>query len=155
MPDPTFSISVRRAAAADIPRLCELLALLFTQEAEFSPDAGRQSRALGCILDDPATGMIVCATAADDQIIGMVSLLFTISTAEGGRAAWLEDMVVDPSWRGRGVGERLLEEAVSRGRAAGCTRLTLLTDETNDGARRFYTRAGFVESPMLPMRLRL
>jgi len=85
----------------------------------------------------------------------MVSILFTVSTAEGGRAAWLEDMIVHPGRRGQGIGERLLDEAKSGARAAGCSRITLLTDASNNAAMRFYGRAGFVCSEMVPMRMSL
>jgi GNAT superfamily N-acetyltransferase len=137
---------------ADIPQLCGLLTLLFTLEADFTPDAERQSRGLRLIIERPEIGRICCACDGDN-IIGMVSILFTISTAEGGLAAWLEDMVMHPKWRGKGIGERLLNEAVKEARAAGCTRITLLTDATNDSAIRIYQRAGFARSQMVPLRL--
>ena len=85
----------------------------------------------------------------------MVSILFTVSTAEGGRAAWLEDMVVHPSRRGQGIGERLINEAKSGALAAGCSRITLLTDAMNSPALQFYEKAGFSRSQMVPLRLKL
>ena len=147
-------VAIRPAAARDIPRLCALLADLFAQEADFTPDAARQRRALELILDDPGAGSIFCATHFG-AVVGMVSLLFTISTAEGGRAAWLEDMVVDPAWRGRGIGGALLRHAVAEARLAGCARITLLTDGANHRAMRFYSRAGFARSAMTPFRMAL
>jgi len=85
----------------------------------------------------------------------MVTILFTVSTAEGDRAAWLEDMVVHPDCRGRGIGRRLLNHALAEAKMAGCTRITLLTDGENHRAMRFYSRAGFVRSAMTPFRLNL
>lgn len=154
MESSTVQIHVRRAIEADIASLCRLLALLFAQEPDFLPNADRQTRGLRSIINQPETGRIFCATANND-IIGMVSILFTISTAEGGRAGWLEDMVVDPGWRGRGIGERLLQEAIKEARLSGCSRITLLTDNSNSAAKRFYERAGFVQSQMVPFRLSL
>ncbi len=58
----------------------------------------------------------------------MVTILFTVSAAEGGRAAWLEDMLVHPDRRGQGIGWQLLSHALAEARIAGCTRITLLTD---------------------------
>jgi len=84
-----------------------------------------------------------------------VNLLFTVSTAEGGPAAWLEDLVVLPDRRGRGIGGELLAAAIASARGRGCTRITLLTDETNAPAQRFYGRAGFKRSRMVPYRLQL
>ena len=138
----------------DVPQLCELLALLFAQEADFTPNLQHQSRALEMIIGQPEVGRIFCAVASG-SVIGMVSILFTVSKAEGGRAAWLEDMIVHPIWRGKGIGGQLLQTAVREARAAGCRRITLLTDATNDSAARFYQRSGFVRSQMIPFRLKL
>ena len=154
MPHSDNTILVRRATPADVPQLCGLLTLLFAQEADFTPDPERQTRALSLIIEQPDVGHIYCAT--DGKLIaGMVSILFTISTAEGGRAAWLEDMVVNPAYRGSGIGKRLLNEAIRQARSAGCSRITLLTDATNTLAMQFYGRSGFVRSQMVPFRLGL
>jgi ribosomal protein S18 acetylase RimI-like enzyme len=64
-------------------------------------------------------------------------------------------MIVHPDWRGRGVGQQLLAHAISEAKGAGCSRVTLLTDQTNVDAMRFYRRAGFESSQMVPFRLRL
>lgn len=147
-------MEIREAVSGDIPQLAELLAELFAQEADFTPDARKQRRALGAILNRREAGRIYCASHAGAPV-GMVSILFTISTAEGGPVAWLEDMIVRPDWRRQGVGRQLLRRAIGEARAAGCMRITLLTDATNQGAERFYSRAGFVRSAMMPLRLSL
>lgn len=84
---------VSAATRADVPALCALLGELFAQEAEFAPDARAQSRGLGRIIDDPAIGTVLVARRGD-EVLGMVSLLYTVSTALGERVALLEDMVV-------------------------------------------------------------
>lgn len=147
-------LRIDTATAADIPALCELLALLFSQEAEFHPDPASQRRGLAAILGDPGIGLILVARQGG-AIAGMVNLLFTVSTALGERVALLEDMVVAPAHRGSGVGGRLLEAAIEQARRQGCRRITLLTDQVNEAAQRFYARQGFTASPMLPMRLPL
>jgi GNAT superfamily N-acetyltransferase len=142
---------VRPAIAEDLENMVELLGILFSLEADFTPDPARQRRALRLILDSPDVGLLLVATS-DARVIGMVSILFTVSTAEGGPVAWLEDMVVSPERRHRGIGSRLLDAAVSFCRERGHRRITLLTDATNDGAQRFYQRKGFTPSAMVPYR---
>ena len=154
MENPANPIRVRRATIADVTQLSELLSRLFAQEAEFEPNAARQTRGLRLILEQPELGHIYCALASE-RIVGMVSILFTVSTAEGGRAAWLEDMIVHPELRGRGIGKQLLNEAIRCGRENGCKRITLLTDDANGEAMRFYAPADFVRSRMVPFRLKL
>lgn len=147
-------MSISPATLTDIPALCELLNVLFTQEQEFNPDVEAQSRGLGKIIADPEIGCILVARR-QQQVIGMVNLLYTVSTALGERVAILEDMVIAADERGAGLGARLLKEAIAHAGAQGCKRMTLLTDQSNLAAQRFYARQGFTLSGMLPMRLDL
>jgi ribosomal protein S18 acetylase RimI-like enzyme len=142
------------AKSADLPRLVELLGILFESEAEFSADTEKQRTALQALLADPAKGKIFVAREGRD-VIAMASLLYTISTAEGGKAALFEDLVVAPEHRKRGIGEALLKHVVAQARAEGVLRITLLTDMQNERAQAMYRRVGFVGSPMKPMRLKL
>lgn len=150
----TKRVQIEPAAAADIPALSALLSLLFAQEAEFAPDPTAQAKGLARIIDDPAVGAILAAKV-DGQVIGMVNLLFTVSTALGESVALLEDMVVAPPMRGQGVGAQLLQRAIALARAKGCRRITLLTDGVNEVAQRFYAKQGFAASSMVAMRLPL
>jgi len=141
------------ARIEDIPGLCELLGLLFTQEAEFKPDETLQSEGLRQIISTPDNGCILTLRDADSRIIGMANLLFTISTALGGRVALLEDMVIRPDARGKGLGTMLIQAAINQAKQSGCKRITLLTDHDNLAAQGFYQSQGFTPSAMLPMRL--
>ncbi|HET7833850.1 MAG TPA: GNAT family N-acetyltransferase [Gallionella sp.] len=145
---------IHSATLADIPQLCTLLAILFTQEADFEPDAAKQSAAMCQIIAHPETGHILVLRESTD-IIGMVNLLFTVSTACGGKVALLEDMIIHPAHRHDGLGSKLLRAAIELARSENCLRLTLLTDRANDAAIRFYQRHGFGISTMLPLRLTL
>jgi ribosomal protein S18 acetylase RimI-like enzyme len=142
------------AKASDLPRLVELLGILFESEAEFSADAEKQRAALQAILADPAKGRIFVARDGR-EVVAMASLLYTVSTAEGGKAAWFEDLVTAPEHRKRGIGEALLKHVVNEARDEGVLRITLLTDMQNERAQAMYRRVGFVGSPMKPMRLKI
>jgi GNAT superfamily N-acetyltransferase len=143
--------TIRLATTADLPSLVRLLKVLFEQEAEFKPDELAQARGLTLILENPEVGQILIAQQGAD-VAGMVGLLYTISTALGARVALLEDMVVAPAWRKAGIGSQLLEAAIAHARQTGCQRITLLTDDINSDAQRFYRRHGFTHSPMVPFR---
>ncbi|THA25667.1 N-acetyltransferase [Streptomyces sp. RKND-216] len=69
---------------------------------------------------------------ADGAVVGMLAL-------DGGE---LEQLYVEPTWRGRGVGDRLVALAKRR-RPGG---LALWTFQVNGPARRFYERHGFTET---------
>ena len=143
-----------RAREADLPQLVALLGLLFSQEAELSPDPEKQRRALEMILADASRARVYVARVGT-RLVGMAALHFTVSTAEGGTAAWLEDCVVHPDYRRRGIGKALLGHVLEQARAVGATRVTLLTDGDNARAQALYRRLGFAPSAMLAMRRRV
>ncbi|MFJ2937646.1 GNAT family N-acetyltransferase [Streptomyces sp. NPDC087219] len=72
------------------------------------------------------------AVAGESGVVGLLVL-------DGGD---LEQLYLDPSWRGRGLGDRFVELA-KRQRPEG---LDLWTFQVNAPARRFYERHGFVEA---------
>ena len=146
--------TVSSAARSDLPRLVELLGLLFSQEREFTPDPEKQREALEAILADRSRGRIFVAREGS-EVVGMASLLYTISTAEGGKAALFEDLIIDPKHRRKGIGSKLVNYVIQQARAEGVLRITLLTDLENDTALGLYRKLGFVDSPMQPMRLHL
>lgn len=151
-------IDVSTATPKDVPALVELLGILFSQEREFAADPVRQRRGLERILANPSIGAMFVATDRSDvtsPVIGMANLLYSESTFLGGPVAWLEDVVVHPAWRRKGVGTMLLEHVKTFARARGLRRITLLTDFDNATAIRRYESAGFTRSTMVPMRVML
>src|SRR5260370_23450183 len=99
------------ASLKERPQMVELLGMLSTDEAEVHPDAGKQKRALEAILANPTIGKLFVAREGS-RVVAMASLLYTVSTVEGGKAAWFEDLVVHPDERKRGIGEAPLMHIV-------------------------------------------
>lgn len=148
----TKTITYRTATVEDIPILCTLLHQLFSKEVEFTPDSTHQTRGLKKIIEDETIGEIYVASK-DDEIVGMVNLLYTVSTALGERVALLEDMVIDEKHRGEDIGSSLLEYVLTVAKEKGIRRITLLTDADNLLAHRFYESMGFEKSAMIPLRI--
>jgi len=136
----------------DLPELVELLNDLFTQDIEFVPDLKKQKAGLEAIISNPEFGEIL-VLKDNDKIFGMVSLLYSISTALGGKVAILEGMIIHKDYRQMGLGDELLGEAIRFSKERNCLRLTLLTDFNNDSAIQFYQKFGFKKSEMIPLRL--
>jgi len=143
---------VEQATIEDLPQLTDLLHDLFTMEADFKPDRAKQMRGLQLILEQPNRGRIF-VLRHNGMLLGMINLLFTISTAEGGFVILLEDVIVHNEHRHQGVGEKLLSHAIEYAKQKNFLRITLLTDRLNDDSQRFFKRHGFVNSTMIPMRL--
>ncbi|ADK82962.1 GNAT family N-acetyltransferase [Sediminispirochaeta smaragdinae] len=136
-----------KAESSHIPDLCKLLEILFSQEEEFCPDRSKQEAGLRMIIENPDTGFVLAALK-HGSIVGMVNILFTVSTALGARVALLEDLIVRPEERRKGIGKGLITEASRCAKQAGCMRLTLLTDGANTTAHHFYQKNGFSYSNM-------
>jgi ribosomal protein S18 acetylase RimI-like enzyme len=67
------------------------------------------------------------------------------------RPAWrLYSIVVDPARRGRGLGVRLLQDAMDQARAAGAVALTLEVREDNPSALGLYRAHGFARTALRP-----
>ena len=143
-------LRIEPATLDDLSELTELLHDLFTQEADFTPDREKQLRGLRLILEQPSRGRIF-VIRNERMIVGMINLLITISTAEGGFVLVLEDLVIHRDHRNQGFGSRLLNHALDFARQKKFLRITLLTDK-GEQARPFYLKHGFSDSAMCPMR---
>jgi GNAT superfamily N-acetyltransferase len=75
-------------------------------------------------------GHDVWVTEAEGVVVGLLAL------SEG----WIEQLYLDPEWRGQGIGDRLV--ALARRRQP--HGLQLWTFRVNASARRFWERHGFV-----------
>lgn len=142
---------VRPATEGDLGACADLLHTLFSQDNEFEPDRSLQLRGLALILTNPAVGTLLVAEH-EGRVVGMVSLLSSVSTALGGPVGTLEDLIVAEGCRGRGVGSSLLRTAQALAWDKGLLRVTLLTDHDNHPALAFYAHFGFVRSTMVPLR---
>jgi ribosomal protein S18 acetylase RimI-like enzyme len=98
--------------------------------------------ALAEIVAAPCNAVLLARDIADGgKIIGALTLVvFRIPTAV---RAWIEDVVVDSSARGRGVGETLTREAVRLAVARGAQTIDLTSRPSRDAARRLYEKVGF------------
>ena len=143
---------IEQATLEDLPQLTDLLFELFTQEADFVPNRAKQMRGLRLLLEQPNRGRIF-VLRQNGTILGMINLLFTISTAEGGFVIMLEDVIVHAEYRGKGFGEKLLVHAIGYAKKKDFLRITLLTDRLNEQGQHFFKGHGFIESKMIPMRL--
>jgi len=145
-------VVIEPATEADLDELSEMLGELFAQEGDFRPDREKQLRGLRLIFEQPSRGRVF-VLRQNGAIVGMINLLFTISTAEGGFVIVLEDLVVHKKYQGKGYGRKLLQHAIDFAKQKNFLRVTLLTDRPENVAQEFFRHHGFVESSMIPMRL--
>jgi GNAT superfamily N-acetyltransferase len=148
------TLQIDFATAADLEAMAGLLGELFTLESDFAPNRAKQLAALRWILDHPARGRLFVARDGD-RVVGMANALVSVSTAEGGPALILEDVILAASHRGSGHGRLLVEHVMHWAAGAGMRRVTLLADRDNAAALAFYAKLGFEESALVVRRKKL
>jgi len=112
---------------------------LIPQLSSSNPPPSREQ--LGEIISSDATDLFV-ATTDNGMIVG-TSTLATFPVPTGVRA-WIEDVVVDESARGGGVGEALTVAMIERASALGAVSVDLTSRPSREAANRLYQRLGFV-----------
>lgn len=144
-PTPT----IRRAVEADLATVIRLFAI---------PDEGNKkdedpgpplpacyAEALAKIAGDPDNALMVAEV--DGRVAGAFHLTIIQYVAyRGGRVAQIENVIVDPDHRGRGLGEAMMQWAIAEARRRGCFRVQLTTNKVRKRAHRFYERLGFTAS---------
>jgi ribosomal protein S18 acetylase RimI-like enzyme len=130
---------VRVEVASQVtPELVDAFARLVPQLSKSNP--APTEKELAAIVASRASVLFV-AFDEDDEIVGSLTLvLFRIPT---GLRAWIEDVVVDESARGKGVGHRMNEAAIEYARKAGAKTVDLTSRPSREAANRLYQRLGF------------
>ena len=95
---------------------------------------------LQAIVDHDACTLLIARL--DNRIVASMTLvIFPIPT---GIRAWIEDVVVDESARGHGVGDKINRRAIEIAQEAGAKSVDLTSRPSRDAANRLYQRMGFV-----------
>ena len=132
-------IAVSEATAVD-DELVEAFRELIPQLSRSSP--APDAAILRAIVESDASTLLIARDESGSIVGSMTLAMFRIPT---GLRAWIEDVVVDESARGKGVGRLLNERALEIARDAGARTVDLTSRPSRDAANRLYRRLGFVE----------
>lgn len=139
------TFEVRQAVPGDIDGLLALYIQLSPENAGPVRDRAALELAMADILAAPFMYLLVAA--GGDGLVGTLTLVIVPNLTHGGRPwAQIENMVVEESLRGTGVGRQMLEDAVRMAWGAGCYKVQLQSANARVDAHRFYERLGFVPS---------
>ncbi len=131
-------ITISTIAAVD-DELVEAFAMLIPQLSRSSPPPDHET--LEAIVSSDASTILVARNEAGAIVGSMTLVIFRIPT---GVRAWIEDVVVDESARGQGVGRILNERALEIAEDAGARTVDLTSRPSREAANRLYQRIGFV-----------
>jgi GNAT superfamily N-acetyltransferase len=136
-------MTVRSAQETDFGRVTELLEAL--GRARVTHDSYALARQVYLDqLEDPNAAHLVAID--NGSVAGFCSLHFRTRLNHTSPQAWIPDLFVDPSTRGRGAAKSLLIEAERLARERGCYELTLESNYDRSEAHLLYSAAGMQDS---------
>jgi ribosomal protein S18 acetylase RimI-like enzyme len=140
------------ATPEDIETVSALIAAFRDWWGKDEPALERIRATTATLLDDPDTEFLLAAADGNQPATGVCQLRYRLSVWTGADDCWLEDLYVDESARGTGLGRALVNAAFERARARGCRRIELDVNESNADAIAFYEALGFTIEPKPPGR---
>lgn len=142
-------ITIRRARRDDVVAIVGMLAddrLGSARERIEDPLPQSYYQAFERVDRDPNLQLVV-AVDGEGTVVGCLQLAVLPGlSSQGGSRGLLEDVRVASNCRSRGIGEQLVQWALTEARAKGCGLVELLTHQTRVDAQRFYERLGFARS---------
>lgn len=149
----TPALEVRRVRYADPADAAALVALLDMYARD--PMGGQTplsadtcERLCGDLARHPLAASFIAW--AGSEPVGLVNCFEGYSTFKAQPLLNIHDIAVAPTWRGRGVGQALLNAAEAHARERGCCKLTLEVLTGNQVALNSYVRFGFANYQLDP-----
>jgi ribosomal protein S18 acetylase RimI-like enzyme len=135
------AVTIREASKPDLPDILRIYA---------QPDLDD-----GHVLDLADAGEIfdrmtsypnykVYVAESEDGVVGTFALLIMDNMGHlGRRSAIVEDVAVDPSVQGKGVGKVMMRHAIALAKTHDCYKVTLSSNMKRERAHAFYDSLGF------------
>jgi ribosomal protein S18 acetylase RimI-like enzyme len=142
-------VTIRRARRDDVAAIVRMLAddpLGSARERIEDPLPQSYFRAFEAV-ENAAGIQLMVAEDGDGAVVGCLQLCILPGlSSQGASRGLIEDVRVDARCRSRGIGEQLVQWAVTEARRRECKLVELLTHHTRVDAQRFYKRLGFQPS---------
>jgi ribosomal protein S18 acetylase RimI-like enzyme len=144
-----FPVTIRRAGRGDVEAIVRMLAddpLGSGRERLENPLPELYLRAFEA-LDRDRNIQLVVAEDGGGTVVGCLQLCILPGlSSQGASRGLIEDVRVAAHCRSRGIGEQLVQWAVTEARSRDCKLIELLTHNTRVDAQRFYKKLGFASS---------
>jgi ribosomal protein S18 acetylase RimI-like enzyme len=136
-----MDFKVRRIKRDELDQLLELYA--FLNPGDVRADGPVLKKAWDEIQDRPEH-FVYLAAADNDKIVSVCIITIIPNLTRGSRPfAVIENVVTHPDYRRKGLGEKVMLEAIQTAKNAGCYKVMLLSTVTRKDAHRLYEKLGF------------
>ena len=138
----SHTISILEATEADLPAMEALLVELINtlEDSEgFDPQRLRQN----CRLLINRADCHLLVAKIKEAVVGLINFNTRQTATTPGLTGLIDELIVTKSYRGQGIGRRLISAAIDKCRQLGCHELEVSTEKADTKAREFYKRCGF------------
>lgn len=130
-------INIREAQVSDF----ESIHALFKEFAEFEKLPEKMTNTVDRMIAEKDFFNCFIAETSDNKIIGYVTYFFCYYTWTG-KALYMDDLYVEPDFRGQRVGSMLIRQIIEYAKDTGCHKLRWQVSEWNKPAIDFYQKLG-------------
>lgn len=132
------------AQPADLPQILTMMQAFYALDGlEYSPDV---AAAVTGLLEQPEAGR-VWLVQQQTRVIGYAVATFWYSLEFRGKAAFLDEIYLEDTARGQGLGGEAIEAVAAFCQSLGARSLRLEVEHENTRAQRAYHKAGFFTHP--------
>ena len=134
-------MALRRATRADVPEILRLIRALAEYE-KLASDVVATEAGLAETLFGARPAAEVLLAEVDGRAVGLALFFQNYSTFLGKPGIYLEDLFVEPAFRGKGLGKQLLQAIAKLAVERGCGRFEWAVLDWNEPAIGFYKSLG-------------
>jgi GNAT superfamily N-acetyltransferase len=132
---------IQPASERDVPVVLRMINALAEYEKLADQVVATEASLREALFGQRRFGEVIIGYAGDEPV-GFALFFHNFSTFRGAPGLYLEDLFVEPRWRGRGFGRKLLQHLAGVAVARGCHRMEWAVLDWNESAIQFYRRAG-------------
>jgi GNAT superfamily N-acetyltransferase len=140
-PVPSLQFVLRDATSGDAPTIAELVVRLASYENLAQEAIATADDIHAALFGTPSRAYAMLAEI-DGKPIGFALWFYNFSTFLGRHGLYVEDVFVEPEYRGHGIGRALFAALAARAVAEKCGRMEWWVLDWNEPARRFYRAIG-------------
>jgi GNAT superfamily N-acetyltransferase len=134
-----IEVEVRAGTIADVPLL---LAFIRSMAAFEKLTVSATEASLRAALFEEAPAAHTLLAFVNGKPVAYATYFFTFATMVGKRGLWLDDLFIDPAFRGKGIGQALMAYLADIAVQNRCGRFEWMVLDWNESAIGFYKRLG-------------
>ena len=132
-------MDIRKITLSDLDKVYDLLNTLYENKLKYK----QFEEIYKLKLNDENSYYIVAIE--DNKIIGVLTSEIQVKLHRAKKQSFIEDLIVDETYRNKGVGKALLQNAVNYAKNTDCEVVELTSYINNENAHRFYENNGFIK----------